>query len=199
MVAEAIDELDREVPVQSGTVRARQHTADARRTGTTASPEGADGSRDGPNQPDDHSIGRSRGGPTTRIHLACDGHARPLSIVLTGGNVNDCTQAMASIEFSRPGPHASSRTRTTRPRPTAPLRARGIPATIPQRRDQHVNRKHQSRAGGRPPTFDRTAFTRRTVVERRFNRLRQFRAIATRFDKTAVSYRGMTDLATLLI
>jgi hypothetical protein len=36
-------------------------------------------------------LGRSRGGPTTKIHLARDGHGRPLSVVLTGRNVNDCT------------------------------------------------------------------------------------------------------------
>ncbi len=49
-------------------------------------------------------------------------------------------------------------------------------------------------AGGRPPTFDPTAFRRRNVVERCFNRLEQYRAIATRYDKTAIAYRGMLDL-----
>ncbi|MFD7657711.1 IS5/IS1182 family transposase, partial [Actinosynnema sp. NPDC059797] len=69
----------------------------------------------------------------------------------------------------------------------------------PERRDQQNNRKRKGRTGGRPPAFDRTAYKRRNVVERCFNRLKQFRAIATRFDKTATSYRGMLDLATLLI
>ena len=45
-----------------------------------------------PTEPDDHAIGRSRGGTTTKIHLAVDGHGRPLSVVLSGGNVNDCTR-----------------------------------------------------------------------------------------------------------
>ncbi|GAA2704252.1 hypothetical protein GCM10010412_101690 [Nonomuraea recticatena] len=78
------------------------------------------------------------------------------------------------------------------------LRRRRIPATIPERRDQRANRLRRGRAGGRPPTFDRAAYKRRNVVERCFNRLKQFRAIATRFDKTATSYQGMLDLATLL-
>ncbi len=45
----------------------------------------------------------------------------------------------------------------------------------------------------------RTAYRRRNIVERCSNRLKQFRAIATRFDKTATSYRGLIDLAILLI
>ncbi|GAA4600895.1 hypothetical protein GCM10023195_01570 [Actinoallomurus liliacearum] len=47
-------------------------------------------------------------GPTTKIHLACDGHGRPLSVVLTGGNINDCTmfeQVMAGICIPRSSPH----------------------------------------------------------------------------------------------
>ncbi len=172
--------------------------------------QGASGSCGGHSEPGDHAIGRSRGGLTTKIHLACDGHGRPLSVVLTGGNVNDCTQfttVMAGIEFRRPGPG--------RP-PTRPsrvladkgyssrairsyLRRRRIPATIPERRDQRANRLRRGRAGGRPPAFDRVAYRRRNIVERCFNRLKQFRAIATRFDKTATSYRGLIDLATLLL
>ncbi|GAA1294491.1 hypothetical protein GCM10009634_48640 [Saccharothrix xinjiangensis] len=114
---------------------------------------------------------------------------------------------MAGIEFRRSGPGRPA----TRPSRViadkgysskairAHLRKRGIPATVPERRDQRANRLRRGRAGGRPPAFDRSVYRRRNVVERCFNRLKQFRAIATRFDKTATSYRGMIDLATLLI
>lgn len=53
--------------------------------------QGDNGSGCGHSEPVDHAIGRSRGGPTTKIHLACDGHGRPLTLVLTAGNVNDCS------------------------------------------------------------------------------------------------------------
>jgi transposase len=77
------------------------------------------------------------------------------------------------------------------------LRRRKIAATIPERRDQQANRARRGRAGGRPPVFDTGAYKRRNVVERCFNRFKQYRAIATRYDKTALSYQAMIDLATL--
>lgn len=79
------------------------------------------------------------------------------------------------------------------------LRRRGIAATIPERADQHGHRVRRGRRGGRPPVFDPIAYRRRNVVERCFNTLKHYRAIATRYDNTALSYRGMIDLATLLI
>lgn len=130
--------------------------------------------------------------------------------MLTAGNINDCTvftRVLAGIRMPRPG-----RGRPwTRPRRVLAdkgystrairehLRGRGIAATIPERIDQQANRRRRGRNGGRPPVFDPIAYRRRNVVERCFNRLKQYRAIATRYDKTAASYRGMLDLATLLI
>jgi transposase len=79
------------------------------------------------------------------------------------------------------------------------LRRRGIRATIPERRDQQANPARRGSAGGRPPAFDKTTYKRRNIVERRFNRFKQYRAIATRYDKTATSYQGTIDLASLLM
>jgi transposase len=70
---------------------------------------------------------------------------------------------------------------------------------LAERRDQQANRHRRGSSGGRPPAFGRVAYRRRNVVERCFQRLKQHRAIATRYDKTATSYQGMLDLATLLI
>ena len=74
-----------------------------------------------------------------------------------------------------------------------------FPATIPERKDQQANRQRRGQAGGRPPAFDPSIYKRRNIVERCFNQLKQHRAIATRYDKTAQSYQAMIDLATLLI
>src|SRR4051812_32238967 len=110
VLAEAIDELDREVsvdPAPCGRITTPP-ALDVSRCLT----QGANGSCGGQSEPGDHAIGRPRGGLTTKIHLACDGHGRPLSIVLTGGNVNDCTQfttVMAGVEFRSTGPGRPAR------------------------------------------------------------------------------------------
>ncbi len=131
-------------------------------------------------------------------------------MLLTGGNVNDTTMfesVLAGVEWRRPRPGRPA----TRPHRVladkgyssranrAYLRRRGIRAVIPERRDQQANRARRGSAGGRPPAFDKTAYRRRNVVERCFNRLKQYRAIATRYDKTALSYQAMIDLATLKV
>jgi transposase len=60
------------------------------------------------------------------------------------------------------------------------LRRRGIAATIPERADQQAHRHRRGRAGARPPVLDPVVYRRRNVVERCFNRLKRYRAIATR-------------------
>jgi transposase len=76
------------------------------------------------------------------------------------------------------------------------LRRRGIPHTIPERGDQ---KKRRTRHPGRRPGFDREAYRRRNVVERCVNRLKQWRAIATRYEKRAVNYRAMVVIASLMM
>ena len=72
-------------------------------------------------------------------------------------------------------------------------------AIIPQRSDQIENRKKKGHRGGRPPTFDRELYRQRNLVERCFLRLKQFRRIATRYDKRAASYQAFLTIASLLI
>ncbi|WP_415923896.1 IS5 family transposase [Streptomyces scabiei] len=191
--ADAAGEVDWLVSVDSTVVRAHQHAAGARK-----------GGRRSP------ALGRSRGGLTSKIHLACDAFGRPLAFVLTGGNTNDCTQfttVMEAIRVPRMGPGRP------RVRPTHVLgdkgyssrairtwlRRRGISHTIPERADQIRNRLRRGSRGGRPPAFDKQLYKRRNVVERCFNRLKQWRGIATRYDKTAESYQAAVTLASLLM
>ncbi len=76
------------------------------------------------------------------------------------------------------------------------LRGRGIPHTIPERSDHRRNR--QGRAG-RPLDFDAEIYAKRNVVERCVNRLKQWRGIATRYEKRAVNYRAMVVIASLMM
>ena len=79
------------------------------------------------------------------------------------------------------------------------LRRRGIRCTIPERADQVRNRARRGSRGGRPPAFDRESYKRRNVVERCFNRLKQWRGIATRFDKRAANYRAAVVIVSLVL
>ncbi len=79
------------------------------------------------------------------------------------------------------------------------LRRRGIRHVIPQRSDQIAHRAAKGSAGGRPPTFDREIYKQRNVVERCFNRLKQWRDLATRFAKRASIYRCCLVLIAALI
>jgi transposase len=81
----------------------------------------------------------------------------------------------------------------------AALRARRIRHTIPERDDQKANRARRAAGGGRPPSFDQVRYRQRNQVERLMNRRKQFRAVATRFDKLAVRYQATVCVADIFI
>jgi transposase len=84
----------------------------------------------------------------------------------------------------------------------AALRARHIRHTIPERDDQKANRVRRGGRGGRggrPPAFDRIRYRQRNRVERLMNRRKQFRAVATRYDKLADRYQATITIADIFI
>lgn len=81
----------------------------------------------------------------------------------------------------------------------AHLRRRGITATISEPADQAAHRAKRGHHGGRPPVFDALAYRDRNTVERAFNKLRGFRAVAMRTDKREYIYQGTIDLASIKI
>lgn len=129
-------------------------------------------------------------------------------MVITPGQRHDSTQLRAvldGIRVPRPGGRGRPRMRPDRliadkgysyPRCRRLLRQRGIPHTIPERRDQRARRAARP---GRPLGFDKTAYARRNVVERCNNRLKQWRGVATRYEKRAVNYRAMVVLASIVL
>lgn len=80
----------------------------------------------------------------------------------------------------------------------AELRRRRIRHTIPERADQRDHRARRGSRGGRPPNFDPDAYAQRNTIERGFGRLKQWRGIASRYDKYALTFLGGLLLAAIL-
>lgn len=143
------------------------------------------------------------------MHHVCDGRGRPLVVLIGPGQAHDgpmLPHLLGAIAVPRLGPgrarsrpaqvladkaYSSRATRTL-------LRSRGIVAVIPEPSDQQGHRKRRGRRGGRPVSYDPVAYKGRNVVERSFNTLKHWRALATRYDKLAVVYRGGAVLAAIL-
>lgn len=156
-------------------------------------------------EPDDHALGKSRGGFSTKLHLVCDGKGLPLAVELSAGQRHESVFMTAALDAVRiPQPLGPSR---KRPDALAGdkgysyahlrewLRQRKIRATIPEREDQKKRREAKGSAGGRPPAFDREAYRKRNIIERLVGWLKEFRRIAMRFEKLALRYAAMIKLA----
>lgn len=152
-----------------------------------------------PDEPDDHAIGRSRGGLTTKIHALADPLCSPVVMALSAGQAGDNPMLWPLLDlladtdvdtFRLLGDKAYSHD-STRVR----LRERKISHTIPERSDQIDRRKAKGSKGGRPPAFSGRSYKHRNTIKRCFNRLKHWRAIATRYDKYALSYLGGVTLA----
>ncbi|MEV4382975.1 IS5 family transposase [Streptosporangium sp. NPDC049644] len=170
-------------------------TANPAKTGTGTNPGGYDcGAEYGRRWPGWAALG----GLTSKVHLSADRRCRPLSFVLTPGQAGDSPQfrtVLARIKIRLP----AGRPRT-RPAAVAAdkaysshgnrlyLRRRRIKALIPEKTDQAANRKNRGSRGGRPVSHDAELYKQRNTAEQCINRIKEWRALAFRPDKTPESY-----------
>jgi transposase len=85
------------------------------------------------------------------------------------------------------------------PRQPGSVARPGHPARIPEKDDQIANRIRKASRGGRPPNFRPERYKQRNNIERLMNRRKQFRAVATRYDKLASRYRAPVQIADIVI
>ena len=141
-------------------------------------------------------MGLSHGGFGSKLHLATDAGGMPTGFVLTAGFRNECPTFGQLLEVVR------RRTRRRLPPRLAAdkgyssdairhwLARRGVEAVIPMRHNEHVRDR---------PMFDKRAYRGRNVVERCVGRLKNFRRIATRYEKLAGNFAGMITLAMIVL
>ena len=133
-----------------------------------------------------------------------------MSVILTPGQAGDNPQLLPLLDQINVNREGRGRPRKrpgrvladkaySHPSTRAALRSRGIAFTSPERIDQIERRRAKGSAGGRPPKFDAELYRQRNTVERSFGRFKQWRGIATRYDKYARTYLGGVLLAAIVI
>ncbi|MFB9058790.1 MULTISPECIES: IS5 family transposase [Sphingobium] len=177
--------------------RVRCHARDAGRTGGARQGSRHDRQHSGPGTSlcrrhkkgtqKTEALGRSRGGFTTKLHARCDARGLPLGFVLTPGQAHDVQGFAPLFRMMTDRIEAFLADRgydadTIREE----IEAAGIEAVIPAK----VNRRN-------PAPHDRAKYKCRNLIERMFNKLKNWRRIATRYDKTGESYLGFVALASV--
>ena len=137
---------------------------------------------------EDQSIGRSKGGLSTKIHAICDALGNPIAFHLTAGQLHDLQGADVLIDHIEAGALLADKAYDTEERVLSKLKEKDCVAVIPCK----SNRKQQ-----RP--YDRVWYEARHLIENFSTKLKQYRAIATRYDKTARNFLGGIYLAASII
>jgi transposase len=134
---------------------------------------------------DAQALGRSRGGFSTKIHVAVNGEGQPAKLHLTEGQRHDVACAEILLEGLEPQHVIGDKGYDSDPL-RRKIRSIGAKPVIPSRRNRRIRR------------HDRQRYKLRNVVERFVNRVKHYRRVATRYEKLAVTFLGFVQLASML-
>jgi transposase len=167
--------------LDSTIIRAHAHAAGARRS--------AGG----------QALGRSRGGLSTKLHLRCDARGRPVAFHLTGGERHDLLGVEPLFEQ---GVLRTGRQGRPRWKPAAVIADRAYSAAwlleiLRRKRIVPVNPSRSDQPDN--PDFDREVYRKRNLAERLVGQLKQFRRVATRYDKLDPHYLAFVQLASVMV
>jgi transposase len=175
--------LGKSVP-GAGRKRTIHGYADDRLDTCQSAPLGSGGKRGEQKQ----AVGRSRGGRNTKIHALADANGRLIAILLTGGEAHDCPVAERLIRRVKLSKCMLGDTAYDSANLREELDEHGTKPVIPNR----CNRKQ-------PFTFSKRLYKLRWRIENAFNRLKDFRRVATRYDRLARNYLASVCLAAALV
>ena len=131
----------------------------------------------------------SRGGLTSKIHAVVDGNGRPMKFIVTAGNVNDSTKAIELLRFIiRKGMKVLADRGYDAAKILAYILYHCALPVIPPRKNKTY-----------PQKYNKTLYKNRNQVERFFQRLKNFRRVATRYDKLPSSFLSFVHISATLI
>ena len=133
------------------------------------------------------ALGRSRGGFSTKIHIIVDALGNPVDFVLTGGQEADVTQAVPLMKSHKAGAILADKAYDS-DAVVAAAKQQGAKAVIPSKKNRKV-----------PREYDKHLYKERKKVEWFINLLKQYRRVATRYEKTARNFLGFVHVASIMI
>jgi transposase len=149
------------------------------------------------------ALGRSRGGFSTKIHVLCEGAGLPITVLLTSGQTHESTMlapllsAVESVERTESESWRfdviSGDKGYDGQAQRAAIVEHGSTPLIPHRK------RRDGSPGGDGASFDKVLYKRRNVVERLIGRIKEYRRVATRYDKLAESFRCFVVIAFIRI
>jgi transposase len=132
-------------------------------------------------------LGRSRGGFGTKLHLAVDGLGNPVKFLLTGGQEADINQGVALIEGHDAKAVIADKSDDGDDFVGA-IESSGAEPAIPPKKNRIFKRE-----------YDKSLYKERNPAERFINRIKQFRRVATRYEKTARNFLGFVHVAAIMV
>jgi transposase len=133
------------------------------------------------------ALGRSRGGFSTKIHILVDALGNPVEFLLTAGQEADVTQAEPLIDGHEAAAFIADKAYDS-DAVVAAVERRGAEAVIPPRKNRKVSRE-----------YDEHLYKERKKVEWFINLMKQYRRVATRYEKTARNFLGFVHVASIMI
>ena len=133
------------------------------------------------------ALGRSRGGFSTKIHIAVDALGNPLRLLLTAGQRHDSPQAPALIEGFEPQVLIADKGYDSGPLLES-VTAKGIEAVIPPKKNRLVQRE-----------YDRHLYRERHLIECFIGKIKQYRRVFSRFEKLSKNYLGFLSFVSALV